>query len=334
MAAERDQKILLKTAFPELEILDLAGYRLRYGSTKRGTILKIILQIPKMLIAINRENKWLQNCIKEKHLDVVISDNRFGLYHGSTINVFITHQLQIKTPFGNRAEGLLQKLNYRYINRFHYCWIPDAEGGKNLGGELSHPAKKPRCEVMYTGRLSAIKKQEIPVTNKLLILLSGPEPQRTILQDILIAQLVDYAFPAILVRGLPSATDTLSLSSLITVYNYLPAPQLQQIINKSEIVICRSGYSTIMDLLPLGKKCIFIPTPGQAEQEYLAGYLAARNYGCMTLQHEFKLLPMIKKAEEQKEFNFPATGDDSGLDHAIERLLDSVSQKKPGDGSR
>jgi len=327
MAAEQDQKILLETAFPQLEMLDLKGYRLRYGSTKRQTILKIILQIPKMLIAINRENRWLHNCIKEKHLDVIISDNRFGLYNSSTTNVFITHQLRIKTSLGNRVDALLQKLNYRYINRFQYCWIPDAESEKNLAGELSHPINKPQCELIYTGLLSAIKKQEIPVTNKLLILLSGPEPQRTILENILIAQMADYGFPAILVRGLPAATDTISLSSLITVYNYLPASRLQQVINESEIVICRSGYSTIMDLLPLGKKCIFIPTPGQAEQEYLAEYLSAKNYGCMALQHQFELLPMLQKAKKQKTFVFPATEDNSDFKRAIERLLHSVSKK-------
>jgi predicted glycosyltransferase len=327
MAAEGDQKILLETAFPQLEMLHLEGYRLRYGSTKWGTVFKIILQIPKMLTAINRENRWLRNCIKEKHLDVIISDNRFGLSHGSAINIFITHQLRIKTSFGKIADDLLQKLNYYYINHFNYCWVPDLEGQINLAGELSHPASTPHCEVIYAGLLSAIKKQEVPVINKLLILLSGPEPQRTILENILISQLTNYNLPAILVRGLPAATDNISFSPGVTVYNYLPASRLQEVINKSDIVICRSGYSTVMDLLPLGKKCIFIPTPGQAEQEYLAQYLAAKNYGCMVSQQQFELLPMIKKVEEQGACSFSATENDDALTHTIELLSRSLSQK-------
>jgi UDP-N-acetylglucosamine transferase subunit ALG13 len=327
MAGEGDQKILLATAFPQLEMLHLDGYKLRYGSTKWGTVLKIILQIPKMLTTINKENKWLRKCIKEKHLDVIISDNRFGLHHASTINIFITHQLRIKTPFGKIADGLLQKLNYHYINRFDYCWVPDLEGEKNLAGKLSHTMHTPACEVIYTGLLSAIKKQELAVTNKLLLLLSGPEPQRTILENILISQLTCSSLPAILVRGLPAATHNISFSSLVTVYNYLPASRLQELINTSEIVICRSGYSTVMDLLPLGKKCIFIPTPGQAEQEYLAQYLAAKKYGCTVSQQHFELLPMIKKAEEQEAFSFSVTDNDQALKHAIALLSHALNKK-------
>ncbi|MEP6726203.1 MAG: glycosyltransferase [Bacteroidota bacterium] len=297
IAAEGDQKILLQSAFPELEFVHLSGYKLKYGTTRLRTILKIIFQIPKILTAINRENKWLRNFIKSKHLDVVIADNRFGMHNKKIISIFITHQLLIKTSAGKFTDTLVQKINYHFINQFNYCWIPDAAGEINLAGELSHPATKPKNKILYTGVLSGINKENITVTNKLLIILSGPEPQRSIIEKILLEQLKNYTHPVILVRGLPSANEIISAGEGITIYNFLSGLQLQQVINMSEIIISRSGYSTIMDLLPLGKKCIFIPTPGQAEQEYLANRMAFNNYAVIGYQNNFSLLPMIQKAE-------------------------------------
>ena len=162
--------------------------------------------------------------------------------------------------------------------------------------------------------------QNLPIRNKLLILLSGPEPQRTILENMLVAQLRDYKLPAVLVRGLPLAKESLDFSSVVTVYNFLPATQLQNVINESEIIICRSGYSTIMDLLPLGKKCIFIPTPGQAEQEYLAAYLASKNYALMAAQDDFLLLPMMEQINLQRLVPFEVSNHESGIDEAIKLL--------------
>ena len=328
IAAEGDQKILLQKEFPDLEMVHLKGYRLKYGSTKWRTILKIIFQIPKILTAINRESKWLSDFINDKHLDVVVADNRFGLHNRQIISVFITHQLYIKTSLGKLTDIIVQKMNYYFINRFNYCWVPDAAGEKNLAGELSHPAVQPLTTIIYTGLLSRIKKQNLPVTNKLLILLSGPEPQRSIAENILLPQLINYPHPVILVRGLPDATDIITSSASLTVYNYLPGPQLQQIINQSDIIISRSGYSTIMDVLPLGKKCIFIPTPGQSEQEYLAAYLAGKNYACTGFQHNFSLPLLIEKAEKlQPPGFFLAPGPDEAA-NAIAILVSFLNAKQ------
>src|ERR1700712_5315625 len=114
VAAEGDQKILLQSEFPELEILHLSGYRLKYGKSKWRTILKLIFQIPKILTSINRENRWLSKIAVSKHLDVVVADNRFGLHNNKCISIFITHQLYIKTSFGKFTDAVVQKLNYRF----------------------------------------------------------------------------------------------------------------------------------------------------------------------------------------------------------------------------
>lgn len=328
IAAEGDQKILLQEEFPNLEIVYLKGYRLKYGSTKLFTILKIIIQIPKILISINRENKWLGNIINIKHLDAVIADNRFGLHNRKIISVFITHQLCIKTSLGKVADRLVQKMNYYFINRFNYCWVPDLAGEKNLAGALSHPVLQPRTEILYTGFLSRITKQPLPLTNQLLILLSGPEPQRSIFERLLLQQLNNYIHPVILVRGLPGAVDNISATPLLTIYNYLSGPALQRIINQSGIIISRSGYSTIMDVLPKGKKCILIPTPGQAEQEYLANYLAGTNYACTGVQHNFNLTELIANAETIEVPGFLLSAGTNETAHAIAVLLSCLNKKQ------
>jgi len=311
----------MQTEFPELEFVHLEGYKLQYGSSRLCTIFKIIFQIPKILIAINRENKWLKNYSKSKHLDIVIADNRYGFYHRSIISIFVTHQLLIKTSLGKFTDALVQQINYYFINRFNYCWVPDAAGDTNLAGALSHPVKLPKTPVLYTGVQSRITKEPTPVAPALLLLLSGPEPQRTILENILLLQLKQPGYNAVLVRGLPVAGDVLETIPGLTVFNHLPKSRLQYVINAAEVIVCRSGYSTIMDLLPLGKKCILIPTPGQAEQEYLADWLSHKNYACTALQHNFSLPVMMEEARRLQLPDLSALKNDGPMDAAIAALI-------------
>lgn len=310
----------MQSVFPELEFVELKGYRIKYGSTGFLTLLKLIFQIPKILTAINRENKWLKRITNEKHVDIIVSDNRFGLHNHGLISIFITHQLHIKTSLGKLADIIAQKINYHFINQFDVCWVPDAAGNKNLAGALSHPAILPAIPLHYTGILSAIKKQTIQVTNKLLVLLSGPEPQRSILENILLQQLKNYTQPVVVVRGLPAAGNALLSTGAITFYNYCSGDQLQQLINASDIIISRSGYSTLMDLLPLGKKCIVIPTPGQAEQEYLATWLADQNFVCTCTQDNFSLPVLLGKAAGLQVPDLSWLNNDTAVDEAFAAL--------------
>jgi UDP-N-acetylglucosamine transferase subunit ALG13 len=328
IAAGGDQKILLQSVFPQLELVEIKGYSVKYGSTKWKTVFKIFFQIPKILIAINSEKKWLKRFVTEKHLDVIVSDNRFGLHHKSIVSVFITHQLGIKTSLGKFADKIAQQINYYFINQFDYCWVPDTATDIHLAGELSHPLAKPAIPVLYTGLLSAIKKEPLHVTNPLLLLLSGPEPQRTILENMLLQQLNQQAHPAILVRGLPSATTTLPARKGLTVYNYLSGQQLQQVINASAIIVSRAGYSTLMDLLPLGKKCIVIPTPGQAEQEYLAHWLSQQGYVCSCPQQDFRLPALLQKAAWLQVPDIFLTGNKNSADEAISNLVAALDARQ------
>lgn len=302
IACNSTQKAVLSREFPQLAYVYLSGYNLKYGKKRWGTIVRIILQTPKILIKINNENTWLNIFLKSQKVDLIISDNRFGFYAPNIPSVFITHQLHIKTGLGKLADHLLQKLNYRRIKKFSNCWVPDQQGTRSLAGELSNPQKMPAIPVQYIGGLSRFTtcKQQ---TNSIdvLIILSGPEPQRTIFEELVLSAMKLMPEKTILVRALPKESNEVRVENNCTIYNHASAAVLNELICNAEIVISRSGYTTVMDLMKLKKKSILIPTPGQAEQEYLAMHLHKQQLAYTVSQAQFSLL---KALDDARRFDF------------------------------
>ena len=294
-ANDRQQKIL-EQELENVQYIFLKGYEITYSKSHWFFGLKILLQTPKILWRIYQEHQWLMKIIELEKIDIVITDNRFGLFSKKIPSIFITHQLQIKAPFF-WVEKLIQKINYYFINQYQQCWIPDVEGENNIAGTLSRPKKLPQTPVHYIGVLSRFKQQKLPTLYDVCILLSGPEPQRTLLEEIVIQQLSKTKNKKIIfVRGLPTTKETIELNH-VEVHNHLPQQTLETIINQSEYIISRSGYTTVMELMSLQKKCILIPTPGQTEQEYLSSYLSSIKKCLSFTQDEFNFDEAIQKAE-------------------------------------
>ncbi len=295
IAAERAQENLLKQEFPLLEFVYLPGYRIKYTRNKYFFLFTIILQLPKIYSAIRKEKKWLNNFINERPVDAVISDNRYGLSLAKVRSVFITHQLMVKAPFA-LVEKIIQKLNYKFLSKFSECWIPDEEGKVNFAGRLSHPKTLPSKSVTYLGGLSRFERKEVPVKYDLLIVLSGPEPQRTIFENIMLSEVKMFRGKVLMVRGLPGEANILPFAKHVTIKNHLSATEMEMAFNASEYIISRTGYTTVMDICKLKKKAILIPTPGQTEQEYLADHLYKQGW-CLTInQHEFSLTKALSQA--------------------------------------
>lgn len=286
IGAEGIQASLLQTEFPSLQILPLVGYRVRYSKSKWGFFFKILRQLPRLIRTVKEENRWLHSIIDTHKIDLVISDNRFGLHSKKIPCIFITHQLTIKAPFV-WLEKRMQRVNYQYINQFNCCWVPDVSGKENAAGILSHPIQPPRIKVKYIGMLSRFHAETVTIKYDYCILLSGPEPQRTLLEEKLMAGIVSISGKILLVRGKPGSTEVLSVPENVEVRNHLPTHELQKAIMQSEYIVCRGGYTSLMELLSLQKKLILIPTPGQTEQEYLAEELMERK-SCLSIpQDEF-----------------------------------------------
>ncbi len=174
------QKELLLQEFPNLTYVSLPGYNIRYGRKKWSTLAGIFFQIPKILTKIKQENRWLRDFLAQHTVHAVISDNRFGLYDNKVPSVLLTHQLGIKSGLGKWVDALARLMNYRYIKRFTCCWVPDYTGEAALAGQLSNPRIPPVFPVQYLGNISRIAPCfTTGNTHEVLIILSGPEPQRS-----------------------------------------------------------------------------------------------------------------------------------------------------------
>ena len=320
----RGALVSIKKEFPGIVILRVNNYKIQYSRTGRSLWFKLLLQFPKVVHSVWAENTWLKKIINQYQVDAVFADNRFGFYSTRIPCIYITHQLQIKT--GNLiSDTIVRKIHYHFIKKYTFCWVPDfKENG--LAGKLSHPAKIP-SNVVYVGPLSRFEKiNNLPKVYSLLVALSGPEPQRSIFEKMILRQLQTFRKKVLLVRGLPSEDQQLQGSvESIEIVNHLSAAQLNIAFQQSEIIISRSGYSTIMDLVKLGRNAILVPTPGQTEQEYLASYLMEQKYFYSVKQQNFSLETSIEQSASFPFITLPSPGE-----NYKKMINDFVLTLKPG----
>ena len=327
VACNPKQRQVLAIEFPLLRFIHLAGYDVSYGRSRLATLLKFIGQAPKILMAIKREQIWLKEFLKKNRVDAIISDNRYGLYSDLVPSVFMTHQLAVRSGLGRMVDYAIQKKLYSFINKFSSCWVPDSANlTVNAAGKLSHPPQLPNTAVEYIGYLSRLEKcHEDSTQYDLLIILSGPEPQRTILENIFLRELKTFDGAGVMVRGVIDSNPIASFNKT-TVINYASSHELNKLVCKAGVVICRSGYTSVMDLLALGKKSILIPTPGQAEQEYLAKHLRRKNLAMSAKQEGFCLKAALESAIKSTIDVLSDSGD--RYQTAVNTLIASLKTKK------
>lgn len=285
IASDGDALSLLTKEFPDLEALELPSYNITYS--KKGYFLKLKLfkDSPKIIKAIKAEQNVIKNIVKTHHIDGIISDNRFGVFHASLPSVFITHQLKVLS--GNTT-WLSTKLHKKYMSRFNECWVPDSPGEPNLSGKMGHIGES-KLHIKYIGPISRFQKTSEDIEYDVMVLLSGPEPQRTILEEKLLTEFKNYKGPVLFVKGIIEPEQKISTLGNLTIYNFMTTELLEKSLNASKLIIARSGYTTLMDLAELGKKAFFIPTPGQFEQAYLAREMARKNLAPSCHQDEFTI---------------------------------------------
>lgn len=284
---------LLQKEFPELETVELPSYNIYYAKKGHFFKLKMLQNSPKLIKAIKAEKKATKIIIKDFQIDGILSDNRLGVYSKQIPCVFMTHQLKVLS--GNTT-WLSTKMHQKIITRFDECWIPDNIGKDNLSGKLGH-TDLIGIPLKYIGPLSRFNKSDSQLKYDLMVLLSGPEPQRTLLQNLLLKELEAYKGKVLFVNGLVDGESKASINGNVTSYNFMTSYTLEKALNESKVVLSRSGYTTVMDLAKLEKKAFFIPTPGQFEQEYIAKRLTNLVQVPSCKQHEFKI-EMLNTIEE------------------------------------
>lgn len=261
---------LLQKEFPNVPSFELPSYKITYAEKARNFKIKMIWDSPRVLKAMAEERNATKKLVKEHNLDGIISDNRLGVHYKKVPCIFITHQLNVLS--GNTT-WMSSKIHQKIIKKFDACWVPDVEGNPNLTGKLGH-LKKSKINIKYLGPLSRFEKKNTETIYDLMVLLSGPEPQRTLLEEKLLKELENHNGRVLFVKGKIEETQTAeeinTRKGSIELYNFMQSEELETTLNQSAKVLCRSGYTTVMDLAKLEKKAFFIPTPGQYEQEYLA----------------------------------------------------------------
>lgn len=294
---------ILKLEFPGLTFLDLSGYNVHYSNNKKNLPFVIFKQIPKIISQILNEHSWIKKQIQLYQIDAVISDNRYGLFTSKVPSIFVTHQLQIQVPQSKMFENMVKKMNAWFISKYKSCWIVDYENDP-MAGILS---KNDFIEnAQHLGNCSRFEHSEPrKVDYDVLVILSGPEPQRSIFEQKIIESEIDKRI--LIVQGRPTLNTSIQkITTKIDLVSHLNSNELMQLIQSVHYVVNRSGYTTVMDMIKLGKHAIYIPTPGQTEQEYLAEYLAINKWGISMSQEEFDLKLAIEKFDSSQFCKYPA----------------------------
>jgi len=289
---------LLEKEFPDIKCIELPSYNIKYAKKGKNFKLKMIKDSPKMLKAMANEKKVIKQLVKQDKIQGIISDNRMGVRHKAIPCVFITHQLNVLS--GNTS-WLSSKMHQEIIKKFKECWVPDVQGKPNLSGKLGH-LKNSSLPIKYIGPLSRLNKLEAITFYDLMVIISGPEPQRTLLEEKLFEEVKMFNGKVLFIRGKIEAKQEKFDFLNTTVFNFMNSESLELAFNQSAMVLCRSGYTTVMDLAKLEKKAFFIPTPGQYEQIYLAKKLDKQGLVPFCKQEDFNI-DQLKRVANYKGFS-------------------------------
>lgn len=291
---------LLKNEFPQLEVHTLTPYNVTY-SKNSSLAMTMLWQLPRLLKVIKQEHHELDALIVKHKIQLVISDNRYGCWSHKVPSALITHQLNLIFPsWLSLADKFVNKNLQKKINRFDACWVPDFPD-RTITGRLSEYGNP---KVSFVGMLSRFKQvQDVEVVSgRIVCLISGPETQRQVFEELMKKELEKLNQEVILVRGLP-ASNRKAISNKLTLIDHLASEELNKLVQSADVVICRSGYSTIMDLQALAKKkVIVIPTPGQTEQEYLALRLEEQRIAVVQSQESINMTQALADVKTRSGF--------------------------------
>ena len=268
IAAHGNALLFLKQEFPNEKILPLEDNKMQYFK-KTPAWLSIFFQLPFLIINIVKEKKLIQKIVNEQNINVIISDNRYGLRTKSTLNILISHQLNVDAGI---LSFIPNAIIHSFVSKFDYCLIPDSQNFEDsLAGKLSHPKKTMLNKVRFIGPISRYQKTNSTQKNTIPVLISGPEPLKSKLIENLIIHLKKSSFSYVLLCGNAENFSSQTYDNII-IKNHDSTQNINKMLNEAALVVASGGYSSLMDMYCLDKKSILIPFHGQTEQEYLAKF--------------------------------------------------------------
>lgn len=297
LASNGLSSILLRQEFPTSTCINYPDYAVKYPRYKIMLLPFITLQIPSIIIKLIKEYLQTQKVIRDENIDIIISDSRYGVFSKGIPTFFIMHQLRFKL-FGifKSIELLGEWFNFFMFRQYSQIIIPDVQTTPNLTGDLTHSGKISRHpRLCYLGVFCSVSKLNIEEDIDYLFSVSGPEIQRTLFEDIILEQINLIPGKKVVVLGRPDNEQFYDSFENTEIYNHVNREKQNELLNRAKFVVCRSGYTTIMELVALKKPALMIPTPGQTEQEYLASHYRKTGLFFTADQNGLDLLSELKK---------------------------------------
>ena len=316
----RTLELLKKELGESARYKDVPDYPMLLSENAKQFLAKSVIYWPLFIKRIESGLIQLQNILKKEKVDCIISDSRYDMYSKTIPSYFISHQMRIMNPLRIKMfESGSELFNLFFFKRFTGVIVPDyAED--NLSGDLSHNLKRiDEQKIHYVGVLSDFTKKKVKQDIDFLISISGPEPQRSILEKTLAAQAREVKGTIVMTLGKTEETQEFQQDH-ITTFSFLTKDKREELLNRTKLVISRSGYSTIMDLGVLDKKALLIPTPGQIEQEYLGDYHNAQNTFYSISQQNAALQRDVTRALKTTGIKRPCN-----VEKTVENILEVIS---------
>jgi len=322
LASDGPALALLKDAFPDLPAFELPGIDIRYG--ERFFALRLAAQFPALFRAVRQERQAVARLVRREAIDGLISDNRFGSWGSGVPDVVLSHQWAVET--GNAlSRWVATRLHRRILKRYGRSWIPDNPGSDALAGRLSQAADVHATAIGPLSRFEAAEAAPPERAQKrILVICSGPEPLRTRFEEQVLAQAARLPYSFLIAQGRPGQVPTPSPAPNVECRAYMDAKEVSDALAACDVVVSRTGYTTLMDLAATGAKALLVPTPGQPEQEYLGRYCRGRGWWVIQDQAQLDLATGIKEASLLP--GAPRiTGSSSRLERAMDTFLGQIN---------
>jgi len=319
ISSGRSLELLRKELGENVSYRDIPDYPLLLSENARQFMAKSVIYWPLFIKRIESGLIKLAEILKEKKYDKIISDARYDMYSKKIPSYFISHQMRIMNPLRIKMfESGSELFNLFFFKRFSEVIVPDYKEN-DLSGDLSHNLKRiDEKKLHYIGVLSDFKKKKMKKNIDYLISISGPEPQRSMLEDKLASQVKDLDGNVVMTLGKTEKQSKLEKDN-ITIYSFLSKEKREDLLNRAKIIVSRSGYSTIMDLAIMNAKALLIPTPGQTEQEYLSEYHNKMDTFYSTKQSDVNL-----KRDLEKIKNTTGITRTCDVNKTVDNLMDIV----------
>lgn len=261
----------------------------------------LLIDLIKTNFVIKDEHKRILNI--EKEYDFIFSDGRYGIYSKKVPSFLLSHQISFIPPkWLGFFKFVTDFSNFFYFKNFSKVFIPDyKEYSKSLAGNLSHNSLTHFFPHKYVGIISSYEKLEIEEDIDYLFIISGYlEDKKESFISKLLHQAKKIEGKKVFILGNAGEHEVATIEeSNITIYPSATKELRNELFCRAKMIISRTGYTTIMDLVELDKKAILFPTPNSTEQEYLASYHKYKDYFVICEDEDnFDLNQLIQKTKQ------------------------------------